>query len=374
MKKFESALDTVIKQFGKKIITEKRFVSVLADYNAFYTTPVIRDIIIRCINDGFLQDLYKIYSRKSIFGGTKKKYNDVRKCVTQYKSSLKNGYNKHIHETVIDLIVSIIVDGYSSILVKSIQTNNIQTSNKTRFHFRKKYLLGAFLALFCAFSSYYCYWLNQAIRHNAEIENERRTKEVSLSFKGIALGNGIDGDNNTIGWEFKWMERDIYIEEGPRHETYWDNGQVELLECKYFTFSTFLNGIRVKGAVRAYQGSVYEIELDRTKVENIETDYIKKYGEPSTDTLSLRLSFFNASPRVLYWKFKNGTISITHSTIRYYLPETLKKVEMYQKEKEEETRQKVLQREREDSIREAEEIKEKMEKEKAAKIKQLNDI
>lgn len=126
--------------------------------------------------------------------------------------------------------------------------------------------------------------------------------------------------------------------------------------------------------IKAFRKELYEIEIDRNEVEDIEKDYIKKYGEPSIDKFSLGLSFLNIKPYMMEWKYKNGTITITHSKIRYYLPKTLKLVETYKKEKEEEARRKVLQREREDSIMEALKAKEREKREREEKIKQLNDI
>lgn len=372
MKKFEAALDIVIKQFGKKIITEKRFVSVLADYNAFYDTPAIRDVIVMCIHGGFMQDLYMVYSRKSIFGGNEKKYKDVRECVTRYKGSINSGRNKKLSDEVIDLIVSQIFEGYNSCLIETTQRNNTQTRNKPRFHFGKRSVWRVILSMFCAFLAYYCYWLNQVIQHNTEIENELQTKEVSLSFKGITLGKNIEKEYSSIG--YGW-ERDLFVKDGIRCEEDWyDYEETKLFDCVYFTFETYINNKSIRGKVRAYKGRIYEIELDREFVKDIENDYIKKYGDPSIDKILLALSLFNVSPNELNWRFKNETITITRSTIRYYIPETMKLVEIYKKEKEEETRQKVLQREREDSIREALKAKEREKREREEKIKQLNDI
>lgn len=89
MKKFESALDTVIKQFGKKIITEKRFVSVLSDYNAFYDTPAIRSVMIVCVQEGFFKSINDIINKKSLLYGNDKRLKDAVLCVENYRQTIK---------------------------------------------------------------------------------------------------------------------------------------------------------------------------------------------------------------------------------------------------------------------------------------------
>lgn len=123
MKKFESALDTVIKQFGKKIITENRFVSVLSDYNAFYDTPAIRTILIILTQENFFIELNNIANKKGLLCGDDKIIDDALLCVEKHKSLIKSkSVNITLANNVIDMLADKMIPGFAS---RSIRTSNV---------------------------------------------------------------------------------------------------------------------------------------------------------------------------------------------------------------------------------------------------------
>lgn len=126
MKKFEAALDTVIKQFGKKIITEKRFVSVLADYNAFKDTPDIRNILNQCMKLGYMEELLKLNNKHSFLQSKNSKYQEISDCIEKYSSLIGTTYPNHLFvKNVIDAIAMRIVSGYVQISGEQINASSI---------------------------------------------------------------------------------------------------------------------------------------------------------------------------------------------------------------------------------------------------------
>lgn len=132
MKTFEAALDTVIKQFGKDIITEKRFVSVLADYNAFKDTPAIRNILLACIQEGLLFEIHKIINRRSWFSSREKKLNDAGQCLKKYRNIIKKkvGANKLTDEVISILAQNLIPDNTNQNTQSANATTNTLSTKK----------------------------------------------------------------------------------------------------------------------------------------------------------------------------------------------------------------------------------------------------
>lgn len=60
MKKFEIALEKVIKQFGKNILKEKIVVNLLDDYNAYSEATAFKFILKTIIGEGFMEKLLAI--------------------------------------------------------------------------------------------------------------------------------------------------------------------------------------------------------------------------------------------------------------------------------------------------------------------------
>lgn len=122
MEKFESALDTVIKQFGKKIITEKRFVSVLSDYNAFYDTPAIRTILIILTQEKFFVELNTV-SKEGLLRGDDEIIEDALLFVEKHKSLIKSkSVNITLANNVIDMLADKMIPGFAA---RSIRTTNV---------------------------------------------------------------------------------------------------------------------------------------------------------------------------------------------------------------------------------------------------------
>ncbi len=57
------AIKKAFREFGKNIITEQRFVSILADYHAFDDSPALRVILRMLINEGYGALLWKINNK-----------------------------------------------------------------------------------------------------------------------------------------------------------------------------------------------------------------------------------------------------------------------------------------------------------------------
>ena len=55
--KLHNAIDYAIKEFGEKVVTEERFVSILCDYHGFDETPSAKHILRNALNMGYLDKL-----------------------------------------------------------------------------------------------------------------------------------------------------------------------------------------------------------------------------------------------------------------------------------------------------------------------------
>lgn len=115
MKKFEEALDRVLNQFGNNVVVEQRFVSLLADYNAFYDNPAIRKILVVLTRERFFVEINKISSKKGIFYGDDKIIEDALLCVTKHKSLIKSKVgNIVLANNVIDILADKIIPDFAS--------------------------------------------------------------------------------------------------------------------------------------------------------------------------------------------------------------------------------------------------------------------
>lgn len=66
--KLNESIGTIINLFGKEIITEHRFIYMLADYYSFRDNPAEKNVILALMNDGYCENFLKIenYSDRSL--------------------------------------------------------------------------------------------------------------------------------------------------------------------------------------------------------------------------------------------------------------------------------------------------------------------
>ena len=60
------AIKIIVDQFGKDVITERRFLYMLADYYSFRDNPAEKHVISAIVNDGYAQKILNISSQKDI--------------------------------------------------------------------------------------------------------------------------------------------------------------------------------------------------------------------------------------------------------------------------------------------------------------------
>lgn len=132
--KLHEAIKTIVDTFGKDVITERRFLNMVADYYSFKDNPPGKRVLSALVNGGYLSRLVGTLSEK-----------ELTIAISQIKNDVENNYG--FRQDLIEDILASIVQGLNLKRAEPSSkkfANQTQTVNKNNTKLIKYHLKNAF--------------------------------------------------------------------------------------------------------------------------------------------------------------------------------------------------------------------------------------
>lgn len=114
--KLHETIKKIVDQFGKDVITERRFLNMVADYYSFKDNPAGKTVLTALVNGGYLHRLLGTLSEKELL-----------LAINQIKKDVENNYG--FRQDIIEDILSSIVQGLN---IKITESSSIKFTHQTR--------------------------------------------------------------------------------------------------------------------------------------------------------------------------------------------------------------------------------------------------